>query len=1061
MRSPRAALGASSRVSGDVVLARSLGYLQLAGAVMAVGFGLLVPSRGVDRTGMLIAALVGIALAAVLVRAQPSGHRLWLPLAGILSTAVISLYVFFGGESATPFALFYAVAAGATVWCRSGTETVLQVAWMVLSYSLAVWITPEADQAAWPAVDSADIAGMVTLAAALSALTALVWQFKLRYVEGDRRTAAVVEFSRDAIAGVDLDGRITTWNHGAEELYGYDSREILGRHVSILSPPGRRDEQNEALERMRAGESLRDRRTERIGKDGSTRIVSASLSPVTDSDGNVIGGAGLHHDITAEVLAADRLALHAAMLDEVDGAVVVTEAGGEISFWSKGGERLLGYTAEEVTGRSLHDLLTPAERTRIALMREAREQTGALEGEIDAVDSSGNTVPIYFRSRHVCHRPGLSDQLRSITVAVDISARRAAERAAERHTQAQYEIAELGRLALGGEPCEVLFARAVEVTSRVLVADHAVMLERRAGVDDLLIVARGGEVSEQVGTAARGTESLLTEETLRGSEPIVVEDWQGDERFRQEDGHLPARSGSGAAVLVGDASSPFGVLLVTYSAPRAVTPDCIPFLQAIANVLSDALRSREARREIRRQGLHDSVTGLPNRGLLIDRVERALERAEGDRALAVLLLDVDHFKVINDSLGHASGDEVLRALAGRLQDAIRPGDTLARLTAGEFAVLCEQLPSAEVAGQIADSMLAATREPIPIADSDHTLRASIGIAMGRPGSTAGDLLRDADSALSYAKSQGRGRYEVFNVQMRARILDRVRVESALRDALRADDQIHTDYQPLVSLRTGGIIGAEALARWTHPSWGPVPPASFIPVAEETGYIHELGRLVMFRALRESAGWRGLGEFRGVAVNVSPVQLSEVSALAREALDAAHVPPGFLRIEITEGVLIEELEQAGETLSSLIELGIGLSLDDFGTGYSSLSYLGELPFESVKIDRSLIRDIVGNPRASSLASAIIEMGHALDKIVIAEGIETIDQAVLLRKLGCDVGQGFYFARAMSADAFGDLLAKSPRYTLSPLVARAEGHKRRRRPGPPSAIRPAEPDAAKLP
>ncbi len=426
-----------------------------------------------------------------------------------------------------------------------------------------------------------------------------------------------------------------------------------------------------------------------------------------------------------------------------------------MSFWSKGAERLLGYSAEEVTGRSLHELMTPEQHTLVERMREERERPAALEGDIDAIDSDGNTVPIYFRSRHVSSTPGMSDRRRSITVAVDISARRAAERAEERHTQAQREVAELGRLALRGEPCEALFARAVEAASRVLGADHAVVLERRRGVEDLLVAARSGDGSARTGTLAGEAETRLAERALRGEEPILVEDWGQTESPCPEGTGPEARSGSSAAVVVGDASTPFGVMLVTFSEQRAVTPDGVGFLQATANVLSDALRSRAASREIRRQGLHDSVTGLPNRGLLVDRIDRALLRVdERSRPLAVLVLDVDHFKIINESLGHAAGDEVLRALAGRLQDVIRPGDTLARLTGGEFAVLSEQLPSAEAAAQIADSMLAATREPIPIADGDHTLGASIGIALSRPGSTPGELLRDADSALSYAKSQG-------------------------------------------------------------------------------------------------------------------------------------------------------------------------------------------------------------------------------------------------------------------------------------------------------------------
>ena len=347
-------------------------------------------------------------------------------------------------------------------------------------------------------------------------------------------------------------------------------------------------------------------------------------------------------------------------------------------------------------------------------------------------------------------------------------------------------------------------------------------------------------------------------------------------------------------------------------------------------------------------------------------------------------------------------------------------------------------------------MLAAGRKPIMTFDGERTLVSSVGIALGRPGCTAGELLRDADSAMSHAKGKGGGRYEVFESGMRERLLDRVRIEASLRAALNAEDQIHVAYQPLVSLRTGEVTGAEALARWTHPSKGQIPPGDFIPVAEECGYIQELGSRIMRRALLEAGAWRGIGSFAGIAVNVSPLQLAnpaQVSKLALDALAAAGLEPSFLTVEITEGVLLEDLEVAGGVLGALAQLGLGLSLDDFGTGYSSLSYLGELPFDSVKIDRSLITAIVGNERAVALASAIVEMGHALGKIVIAEGIETAEQADLLREIGCDVGQGYLFSRPLAPGAFGRLLRETPRFPFSPATDR-----------PPAEVCPFEPVAS---
>jgi EAL domain-containing protein (putative c-di-GMP-specific phosphodiesterase class I) len=268
--------------------------------------------------------------------------------------------------------------------------------------------------------------------------------------------------------------------------------------------------------------------------------------------------------------------------------------------------------------------------------------------------------------------------------------------------------------------------------------------------------------------------------------------------------------------------------------------------------------------------------------------------------------------------------------------------------------------------------------------------------------------------------------------MHARVLGRVRTESALRAAL-ADEEVYVHYQPLVSLGSGQIIGVEALARWWHPDWGPVSPVEFIPVAEESGLIPQLGALVMRRAVHEGVIWREYADFTGITVNVSARQLvqpEEVVALVREVIAAEGIAPSFLTLEITESVLIEQLDAARSTLASLVDLGVCLSLDDFGTGYSSLSYLGGLPFDSVKIDRALIRNIVDIPQASALAAAIVHMGHALDLKVIAEGVEKREQAALLRGLDCDIAQGFYFGRPMAPELLTALLKDRPKWLPPP-------------------------------
>ena len=500
------------------------------------------------------------------------------------------------------------------------------------------------------------------------------------------------------------------------------------------------------------------------------------------------------------------------------------------------------------------------------------------------------------------------------------------------------------------------------------------------------------------------------------------------------------------------ASSPLYDREGTYTGVLSMVTD----ISARKAAESENLRAQQT---ILQQALYDGLTGLPNRALFLDRVTDALARNQrDDQAVAVLFIDLDQFKLINDSLGHEAGNELLRLLAPRLASAVRPGDTLARLGGDVFAALCEHLPSDSIATVIANQLLVSLEEPVVLNGEEHVMSASIGIAIAAGESTPTDLLRDADAAMYQAKAAGRGRAKVFDGKMRARVLGRVRTESALRAALANGEGIYIEYQPLVSLRGGQMVGAEALARWRHPEWGSVSPVEFVPVAEDTGLIHQLGAYVMRRAAQDCAAWQGHSGFAGIAVNVSTRQLvvaDEVLTLLRDVTTAEGIAPGFLTLEITESVLIEQLDVARETLDSLHGLGFSLSLDDFGTGYSSLSYLANLPFDSVKIDRSLIRDVVDVPRSAALAAAIVQMGHALELRVIAEGVETPQQAARLKALGCDIAQGTYFAPPMAAKVLSSTLkdraSSSPASRRPPLPTQRTQSRigKARRPATPSS------------
>jgi diguanylate cyclase (GGDEF)-like protein/PAS domain S-box-containing protein len=858
-------------------------------------------------------------------------------------------------------------------------------------------------------------------------------EFKDDRVEADQRLAAIVESSQDAIIGADRDGVISVWNPGAERLFGYTQAEAIGQSISLVHPPARRDEGQAIMRRVRAGERVENYQTERVCKDGSVVTVSLSVSPIYDLDGRVIGTSSIARDVTSAMRAQQQIALQAELLDDVDAAVIFLDVAGAVRYWSSGAQRLYGYSSEEAIGHTLADLIMPEEsRAEMQRLRSGVLGGQSVEWEVDVHDKQGRVFPVYVRIRPVRRdeeegAPVIGD----ISVSVDISARRGAEAAAGRYFDGQLEVADIGRLALRGASLDELFGRAMDVTARVLSVDCAELSEWCPDTLDFVITATVGWSDARRGTRIAGdspASGLLR--AMRSQEPFVVEDWEQVPGVVRSSELVARGVRSSVCVPVGEGDSPFGVLAVHYMQPGAAPADCVPFLDSLANVLADAIQSRKAQEEVRHQALHDGLTGLPNRTLFLDRVGHALTRSNRHpQPLAVFFVDLDRFKLVNDSLGHEAGDELLRLVAPRFESAIRPSDTLARLGGDEFAVLCEQLPSEASATRIANQLMSALEEPIVLKGRDHVVSASIGIAVGTPGSNAPDLLRDADAAMYRAKAHGRGRAELFDEEMRVRVLDRVRTESALRDALTDEDQIYLDYQPLVSLRSGQIIGAEALARWRHPEWGPVSPVEFIPVAEDSGLIHQLGAQVMRRAARECAAWQDNPDFAGIAVNISVRQLvqpDEVATLVREVIAAEGIAPGFLTLEITESVLIEHLDDTRKTLESLNDLGVRLSLDDFGKGYSSLSYLDDLPFNSVKIDLALTRKIVDTPQAAVFANAIIQMGHALNKQVIAEGVETLEQATRLQELGCDIAQGYYFGRPMAPDILTALLQDQPNW-----------------------------------
>ena len=438
-----------------------------------------------------------------------------------------------------------------------------------------------------------------------------------------------------------------------------------------------------------------------------------------------------------------------------------------------------------------------------------------------------------------------------------------------------------------------------------------------------------------------------------------------------------------------------------------------------------------ARKRVDEQLLHDAfydgLTGLPNRSLFMDRLGnslRRLQRAQADTAnCAVLFIDLDRFKMINDSLGHTVGDEVLIETARRLEKSVRPGDTVSRFGGDEFVLLIEGAMDEEKAKRVAQRVQNAFTSPFRAGGADILSTASIGIALGSPEyATAEDLIRDADITMYQVKGQGRGRYEVFRPSMRNRAVALLHLETDLRAALdRGEFRLH--YQPIVTLADGKIIGMEALLRWQHPHRGLVPPMEFIPLAEETGLIISIGEWVLRTACLQLKSWReeGIPPLR-VAVNVSMVQLQDpgFSDMVLRVVEKTGLNPEWLDLEITETTLMAQNQSVVDSLRKLESLGIRISLDDFGTGYSSLNYLQNLPINTLKIDRSFIDKLAANGEQGKIVETILLLAENLGIDVVAEGIETVEQLKKLQTIHCRTGQGYYFAKPMDAKALKSML-----------------------------------------
>ncbi len=704
---------------------------------------------------------------------------------------------------------------------------------------------------------------------------------------------------------------------------------------------------------------------------------------------------------------------------------------------SEGRWRYVSPQVEEILGYSAGEFFAdPSLWTRL-LHPDDRERALAAED-----DESRRSLPIEYR---MCTRDGgivwMLDEAVLETdpegvpvwhgVLYDISERKRAEAGLQRALSGQAVVAKLGERALRNGDPEALMAAATELISEVDGVHSACIWE--VGRDGRRLKLKAGLERDVVGAGRRVSAAGDSHAgvALDSHAPAIVPDWEREERFTMPPILRVFGAASSIAVTIEGKNRPYGVLDLHSTEPGRFGAEDVAFVQAAANVLADAIERNAADQALRHRVLHDSLTGLPNRASFVDSLGEAVNRAVASGSpIGILFLDLDHFKLINDSLGHHAGDTLLRVVAPRLRSHLRPGDVVARFGGDEFGILIDRLADEGEALAIADRVAAAFAAPIEIEGVDHFVSASIGVAVARPTNNrpadAELLIRDADAAMYRAKDSGRARVVLFDAEMRAGALRRLETERDLREAIDRDELV-LHYQPVVSLRTGEISSFEALLRWQHPKRGLLEPGEFIPIAEDSGLIEPIGRWVQEQACRTALRWHALrpdARPLDVAVNLSTRQVAhrDLPTSVSEMVERTGIDPVHLRLEVTESVLVEESASALASLEALNELGVQLVLDDFGTGYSSLAYLNRFPFHALKIDRSFVDGLGMEQERTAIVEAIIGMARALSLDVIAEGVENEVQLAELRRLGADYAQGHLFHAALPAAEVGRLISE---------------------------------------
>jgi diguanylate cyclase (GGDEF)-like protein/PAS domain S-box-containing protein len=767
-----------------------------------------------------------------------------------------------------------------------------------------------------------------------------------------------------------------------------------------------------ALERH---ESFRNLQYAYADKSGRRFYVTVDGEPMFDERGRFAGYRGTSRDVTRQRRDEEELRRFRAAMDMSLDAIYLTDR--ETMRFIDVNQlacRGLGYSREELL--------------RLGPQHVMPQSRGEIELEYDEVIAAGSKA---VRIEHAyvtkdgrrrwteLHRRALREGERWIIVTIsrDITERKLAEERQAQYLRHQERIARFGQSALGKRQAGELIQEAVQNVLEGLAADAVAYVEGGAGEGELVLRALVGLDEERAGSGeVRGG---AVHAALRSGRPVVA---RGAELLFPWAAPLRAV----ALVPVRGEGGPRGVLCVGYRGADEVSPEAFNFVEATASVVSAALQRIDSEGRLAFLAQFDSLTGLPNRALLADRFAQMIVLARRRNAsLSVLFVDLDEFKMVNDTLGHAGGDELLKEVAVRLQACVRSGDTVARISGDEFAVVLADVARPEDAAMVAQKVLDRLGGAFEIHGQEAFISASIGIASyPGDGGEAEALIGAADAAMYRAKQAGRNTFQFFTAEINQRSRSRAQLGLELRRALEREE-FALFYQPKIELAPRRMHGAEALLRWKHPERGLVSPAEFIPVLEETGLIVPVGEWVLRRACEDIKAWTAAGLDVGpIAVNLSARQfrLQDLDARLKAVVQQAGVDPSMIELEITESQLMLDPDHAIRVMRSLCDAGMRIAIDDFGTGYSSLAYLTRFPVGALKIDRSFVAKISDDPNAATIVRTIIEMAHSLGFTVVAEGVETEQQSTFLRLLRCERAQGYLFARPMPAEAFEVLLGK---------------------------------------